>query len=144
MISRYDANRIRRLMANALVGTRGPNFVRVFYAHLFMCHPNLRPLFPINIANQARKLLMTISVVVKNLENDAELQRIAVHLMEVHNNIPIQEIHIEAFLESFSYAYKEVAGHEFPRQEWNIFRRAIFSVSGPMLHSGIPSLQLTG
>lgn len=139
LISTYDANRIRRLMGDVLVGARGLAFVRYFYAHLFERNPQLRPLFPLNMADQTRKLLLTISVVVKNLDRESELQRVAAHLQAVHGDIRIQEQHIEAFLESLAFAYHRVHGGSFPPHDWRTFRRAIFSLSAKMLKSGPPS-----
>lgn len=139
LISTYDANRIRRLMGDVLIGTRGVAFVRFFYGHLFETNPHLRPLFPLNMAEQTRKLLLTISVVVKNLDRESELQRVATHLQEVHGHIRIQEAHIEAFLESLAYAYQRVHGGSFPPHDWKTFRRAIFSLSAKMFKSGPPA-----
>jgi hemoglobin-like flavoprotein len=133
LISRYDADRIRRLMAGVLIGTRGTAFMRVFYEHLFDGAPELRPLFPINLAAQERKLLLTISVVVKNLDRDEELRRLALHLREVHEGIRIEEGHIEAFLGSLGHAFQQVHGSPFPRHDWLTLRRAVFSVSNLML-----------
>ncbi len=139
LISTYDANRIRRLMSNVLVGSRGAAFVRFFYEHLFETNPQLRPFFPLNMADQARKLLLTISVVVKNLDREGELQRVAAHLQEVHGHIRIQEPHIEAFLVSLAHAYQRVHGGSFPPHDWRTFRRAIFSRSAGMLKSSPPA-----
>lgn len=139
LVSTYDANRIRRLMGDVLIGSRGVAFVRFFYEHLFETHPQLRPHFPLNMAGQTRKLLLTISVVVKNLDREAELQRLATHLQEVHGHIRIQEAHIEAFLFSLAHAYQRVHGGNFPPHDWRTFRRAIFSLSAAMLKNGPPS-----
>ena len=139
LISSYDAKRIRRLMGDVLIGSRGLAFVRFFYEHLFDNHPQLRPFFPLNMADQTRKLLLTISVVVKNLDRETELQRVATHLQEVHGHIRIQEVHIEAFLESLHHAYQRVHGGSFPPHDWRTLRRAIFSLSAKMLKSGPPA-----
>ena len=140
LISTYDANRIRRLMGNVLVGTRGPAFVRIFYEHLFQTNPDIRPLFPINMAAQARKLLLTVSIVVKHLDREAELQRVALHLRDVHSHIRIDDGHIELFLASLAHAFQQVNGCAFPNQDWKNLRRAIFSLCQAMLsvshHSG--------
>lgn len=45
LVSTYDVNRIRRLMGDVLIGTRGVAFVRFFYTHLFATNPHLRPFF---------------------------------------------------------------------------------------------------
>jgi hemoglobin-like flavoprotein len=136
LISKYDADRIRRLMAGVLIGTRGVALIRTFYEHLFQEAPELRSLFPIGMAGQERKLLMTISVVVKHLDRDDELRRIALHLRDVHGDIRVEEGHIEAFLASLAHAFQQVHGSPFPRHDWLNFRRAIFSVSVLMLQTG--------
>ncbi len=136
LISQYDANRIRRLMRDVLIGTRGAAFVRIFYEHLFEKNPEIRPLFPINMAKQARKLLLTISVVVKHLDREAELQQLALHLRDVHSHIRIDEGHIEMFLVSLAHAFQQVHGCAFPNQDWRNLRRAIFSLCSAMLSVG--------
>lgn len=65
-----ESARIVRLEASfAELAPRGPELVDRFYALLFARHPELRPLFPRDIATQKQRLLASLGLVVRNLRS---------------------------------------------------------------------------
>ncbi len=57
-----------------MLAPRGPELTDRFYAHMFSRNPSLRPLFPTSLADQKKKLLASLVLVVQNLRTPEKLQ----------------------------------------------------------------------
>ena len=58
-----------------LLAPRGPELMDRFYAHLFSKHPALRPMFPADMAEQKKKLLASLVLVMENIRNAQMLEQ---------------------------------------------------------------------
>ena len=65
----------------------------LFYDKLFELDPALRPLFPSDLAEQRKKLLMTLSFAVSSLNNPAALLPAVRHLGKRHAGYGVKDEH---------------------------------------------------
>ena len=65
----------------------------IFYARLFELDPKLKPLFKSDLKDQGKKLMSTLKVAVKSLDNLDALIPVLQQLAERHVNYGVQESH---------------------------------------------------
>jgi NAD(P)H-flavin reductase/hemoglobin-like flavoprotein len=80
----------------ALVSAYGGDVVEYFYAHLFAQHPELRPMFPIGMAEQRDRLLKALALVVTNIDNFDELIPTLRQLGQDHRKFDVKPDHYDA------------------------------------------------
>ncbi len=124
-ISADEAARVRQAMRPALVADNGPRFARVFYALLFDVAPHLRRDFPPDIVGLQQKLLLTLSVILRNLDDPAGLSAEVARLRAVHPKYETHTQLMQVFIRCFRKAYAIVVGAEFPAAEWAVLHRAL-------------------
>lgn len=103
-----DANALQRSWDE--VTKYGAEVPLYFYSHLFVAHPEVRPMFPLSMAGQRDKLVSALGRVVSHahqLENDAEFLR---HLGRDHRKYAVVAEHYNAVGASLCATLKHFLG----------------------------------
>jgi len=106
-----DANALQRSWDK--VTKHGQEVPLYFYSHLFVSHPEVRPMFPLAMASQRDKLVSALGRVVSHahqLENDAEFLR---HLGRDHRKYAVVAEHYNAVGASLCATLKHFLGSEW-------------------------------
>ena len=118
-----DEAMIERLEESfALLAPRGEEVVARFYAHLFSEHPAVRALFPLGMADQKKKLLASLVLVVKNLRSPDQLRGALVELGRRHAGYGAQAEHYPIVRDALVGVMAEVGGSQWNDQltaDWN-------------------------
>ncbi|MGH8835416.1 MAG: globin domain-containing protein [Actinomycetes bacterium] len=80
----------------ALISAYGGDVVEYFYAHLFAQHPDLRPMFPVGMAEQRDRLLKALALVVTNIDDLDELIPTLRQLGQDHRKFDVKPEHYDA------------------------------------------------
>lgn len=93
----------------------------IFYATLFELDPNLRPLFKGNLQDQGRKLMATLKVAVKGLDDLNKLVPVLQNLAERHVDYGVKPEDYTPVGNALLYTLKVGLGDDFTpelRQAW--------------------------
>jgi nitric oxide dioxygenase len=130
LINLLDASIIR-------MTARGDELARVFYRRLFDVHPNLRPMFPSNLAAQQTRLLDTLRFVTHTLRAPTEVRDRLRRLGEFHRGRHVRPEHYPIVCEGLLAAMAEISGRDWTptlEAEW---RRALQQISIIMIKGAI-------
>lgn len=98
----------------ALLAPRGEEVVARFYAHLFATQPRLRHRFPIELADEKRRLLEALVLVVKNLRCSDGLRGALADLGRCHTRCGAAAEDFPVFGDALVGVMADVAG-----DRWN-------------------------
>jgi hemoglobin-like flavoprotein len=104
-----------------LVTRHGQQVPLYFYSHLFVSHPEVRPMFPLSMANQRDKLVSALGRIVSHadrIENDADFLR---HLGRDHRKYAVVAEHYNAVGASLCATLKHFLGSDWDEElaaEW--------------------------
>jgi hemoglobin-like flavoprotein len=84
----------------------------IFYAELFSLSPDLRQLFPRGMAEQERKFVKMLSVLVKALESIEEVSQAILDLGRRHMAYDVEEEHYAAFGAAFIAMLEQVLAND--------------------------------
>ena len=87
---------------------RSPELADRFYAHLFRAHPQMRPMFPAEMADQRRRFGAELDALVRAVTNLEALAPRAASLGRVHAGHAVAETHYEAAGEALLAALADV------------------------------------
>src|SRR5262245_42861742 len=106
-----DESLIRRLQESfrPLVDAK-PSLADRFYSRLFAAQPQLRSLFPQDMASQKKKLLETLNLVVENLRTPQAIRPRLQKLGESHVGYGARPEHYPMVLNALVGAMAELAG----------------------------------
>lgn len=124
-ITPEEARLVRLAMRPALLGDNGPRFSRVFYTLLFDAAPQIRTDFAADTTGLEKKLLHTLRVILKNLDDPDGLTEEVERLRRVHPKYEEHTQLMQVFIRCFRKAYSIVVGREFPAVEWGALHRAL-------------------
>jgi NAD(P)H-flavin reductase/hemoglobin-like flavoprotein len=96
-----------------LVTKHGEQVPLYFYSHLFVSHPEVRPMFPLSMSNQRDKLVNALGRIVSHadqIENDAAFLQ---HLGRDHRKYAVVAEHYDAVGASLCATLKHFLGSEW-------------------------------
>ncbi len=105
-----------------LLAPRGPELVDRFYAHLFSANPTLRPMFPSDMAEQKKKLLGSLVLVIENIRNTEKLAQPLHEMGERHVGYGAAPEHYPVVRDTLVSVMAEMAGEAWNdqlTQDWN-------------------------
>ncbi len=105
-----------------LLAPRGEELVDRFYGNLFAGHAEVRPMFPDNIADQRKKLLASLVLVVKNLRTPQKLVEPLKELGRRHAGYDVQPEHYPVVRSTLVGVMADMAGEQWSQQltqDWN-------------------------
>ncbi len=109
-----DANALQRSWDR--VTRHGQAVPLYFYSHLFVCHPEVRPMFPLSMASQRDKFVSALGRVVSHadqIENDAAFLR---HLGRDHRKYAVVTDHYDAVGASLCATLSHFLGSEWDEE----------------------------
>ena len=114
---------------------RGTELADRFYTRLFSEHPEVRALFPANMANQKRKLLETLTLIVENLRSPG-VTRPRIDLLGVsHVSYGARPEHYAWVQQALVLAMAETAGQEWSSELHADWQSAINLVAAAMINA---------
>jgi hemoglobin-like flavoprotein len=118
----------------AMVAPGGEAFVRGFYARLFRRAPQLRPLFPGDVAGQADKLAKTLSIAVASLSDGIGWLAPALRQMGAdHAGYGVLPSHYPLVAETLIVSFHEALGPDFTPAHEAAWQETLTSIAGLML-----------
>lgn len=98
----------------AILAPRGEEVAARFYAHLLATHPVMHRLFPIEMAQEKKKLLEALVLVVKSLRRPDALRGALSELGRCHTRWDTTAEHFPVFCDALLSVMADVAG-----DRWN-------------------------
>ena len=105
----------------------------VFYGRMFELDPTLRPLFKIGLAEQARKLMDTLSRAVDALDRFEELRPQLVELGRKHTTYGTEPYHYETVRIALLWALRQSLGEQFEGNTEAAWDRLLRTITRAML-----------
>lgn len=103
----------------------------IFYSYLFMFAPQVRPMFKGDMTAQGKKLMATLKIAVKSLENLDALVPVLQNLAKGHLKYGVKAEHYTPVGNALLYALRDGLGEDFTpevRQAWVDAYRLMASV----------------
>jgi nitric oxide dioxygenase len=107
--------------------------VLLFYGRLFEIAPEVRRLFKVEIREQARKLLATLSLFVDSLDCFEQIRPQLTELGRRHAAYEVKPEHYDALLSALMWAFGQALGVEFSREARAAWTTLLKAVSAVML-----------
>jgi len=133
-----EAKLVKGAFERLIRSGKGPAFARAFYRHLFTVAPEVREWFPKDMAEQNRKLVKTLGVLLGNLPEWHDIAGPARALGPQHGPFPIEPKHFEVFVTCLFQAMEEVTGVPIVSDAAIPFRMAFLRIGAEMMRSGRP------
>ena len=125
---------IERLEASFnLLAPRGEELVERFYANLFAKHPQVRPMFPSEMAEQKKKLLASLVLVMQNLRKPENLADPLKKLGAKHVHYKTQPEHYPVVRDTLVGVMKDMAGSQWNDQLTSDWSGALDFIASVML-----------
>lgn len=125
---------IERLEASFnLLAPRGEELVERFYANLFAKNPQVRPMFPSNMAEQKKKLLASIVLVIQNLRKTENLAEPLKQLGGKHFHFKTQPEHYPIVRDTLVGVMADMAGSQWNDQLTSDWSGALDFIASVML-----------
>jgi hemoglobin-like flavoprotein len=135
-----DQELIARLGSSfRLVAVRELELARLFYEKLFAARPDLRSLFPADIAPQARKLMASLEAVIINLEKPRENARLLASLGARHAGYGAQPGDYPVVIELLVEALRDLPGLVLSSSHLDEWRTVLHLVSNQMIAASQPN-----
>lgn len=139
-----DQETIQRLKSSfSQLRPRGHEFVDRFYAHLFSKNPQLRSMFPKNMAEQKQKLLASLGLVVKNLSTPTRLRDPLMDLGRRHREYGTKLEHYPVMRDTLVSVMGDMAGDTWNQQLESAWKTALDFVASVMLEGAKTSTAQT-
>jgi hemoglobin-like flavoprotein len=116
-----------------LLAPRGPELVDRFYAHLFSRHPEVRPLFPQDMAGQKQKLLASLVLVVQNLRRPEKLRQPLLEMGGRHAGYRVTPEQYPVVRDTLVTVMSEMAGPAWNSQLTQDWKAAVDFVASVMI-----------
>lgn len=118
----------------ALVAPQGEALVDRFYQRLFEKYPAVRPMFDnTTMAEQKKKLLASLVLVIQNLKNPDKLSGALHQLGQKHVGYGTEPTHYDAVAETLLEVFKEFAGDAWTAETKRAWSDALGAVKSLML-----------
>ena len=112
-----------------------PSLADRFYARLFQAHPQLRSMFPKDMANQKRKLLDTLNLVIENLHSPQTVRPRLQKLGESHIGYGARPEHYPLVMGALLGAMGEMHGDNWTVELKDDWTSAIRQVAAIMIEA---------
>ncbi|MEX0304845.1 MAG: globin domain-containing protein [Leisingera sp.] len=122
MVSKQDKSLIRRSFESERMNLEA--FVSSFYAQFFAACPDVRALFPDDLAQQEIKLLASLTHIAEALDESERLDTLLQEQGEKHRRREVSDAHFKGFISSFTGALAETLGPDWnteTQQAWTRF-----------------------
>ena len=116
-----------------LLAPRGPELVDRFYAHLFSKHPAVRPMFPADMAEQKKKLLASLALVMENIRDAENLEQPLHDMGRRHVGYGTEPDHYPVFRDTLVSVMADMAGDAWDDQLSSGWNQALDFVASVML-----------
>ncbi len=116
-----------------LLAPRGPELMDRFYAHLFSKHPALRPMFPADMAEQKKKLLASLVLVMENIRNAQKLEQPLHDMGQRHVGYGARPEHYPVVRDTLVSVMADMAGEAWDDQLSSDWNQALDFVASVML-----------
>lgn len=113
----------------------------LFYGRLFEADPSLRPLFKGDIADQGRKLVTTLGVVVNGLRNLEAMLPAAEALAVRHVGYGVRPEHYQPVGEALIWTLGKGLGEAFTTEMREAWIAAYTALSGAMIAAAYPDIE---
>ncbi len=118
----------------ARVKPNAANFSASFYRQLFDYHPELKPMFEkADLADQEKKLIVSLAIIVENLRNPEELSLALKSLGAYHQNIGTIEEHYPFVGQALIDTFAEYLANRWDRETHKAWLDAYNLISAIML-----------
>lgn len=116
-----------------LVEDRRDHLASHFYARMFLSHPQLRELFPVQMTGQRDRLLESIVTAVQTVEDPARLDDYLRGLGRDHRKYHVEPAHYDAMGAALLDALRSLAGSQWTIEYDQAWREAYAAISDTML-----------
>ncbi|ATG41448.1 globin domain-containing protein [Phaeobacter piscinae] len=127
MVSEDDRSLIHRSVESERMEL--DHFVRLFYAKFFKICPDVRAVFPDDMAGQHEKLLTSLTHIIEALDHPEKLSAILKHQGERHRAIQITDAHFDGFIHSFTSALADILGPEWSDDTHSAWRSFLTDIA---------------
>ena len=117
----------------AVIAQRRAAVAERFYVRLFDLDPSLRPMFPGSLAEQGGKLMATLALVVRSLQDLAPLLEAVDLLGRRHHGYGVKETHFATVGEALIRTLKETLGPAFTPEVEDAWTQAYTVLSARMI-----------
>ncbi|HUU83163.1 MAG TPA: globin domain-containing protein [Phycisphaerae bacterium] len=117
----------------ATLATQGEELAARFYAHLFATHPGMRRFFPIDMAEEKRKLLEALVAVVKSLRSPEGLRSAVAELGQRCGHCGAMPERFPMFRDALVGIMADVAGQRWDDQftrDWVVLLDTLSAMMG--------------
>ena len=115
--------------------------VLLFYGRLFELAPQVRGLFTIEIREQARKLMSTLTSLVDALDRFGELRSELAELGQRHAGYRVEPAHYEVLASALMWAFGQALGVAFDRETRLAWEQLLREVSAVMIEGAAVATQ---
>ncbi len=116
-----------------LLAPRGPELVDRFYAHLFSKHPDLRSMFPQDMAGQKKKLLGSIVLVIENIRKSEQLHHPLTDMGRRHHQYGCTPAQYPIVRDTLIGVMKDMAGEAWNNDFEDAWSTALNLIAGIMI-----------
>ncbi len=116
-----------------LLAPRGPELVDRFYAHLFSKNPQVRPLFPTDLADQKKKLLASIQLVIANIRTPDSLHEPLMDMGRRHVYYKTEPAHYPVVRDTLISVMSDMAGSAWNDDFQTAWTDALNLIAGIMI-----------
>lgn len=132
-ITAPEARLVKEIVLDMISSGGGPAFAALFYERLFFYAPQVRDWFPADLAEQNRKLISSLRILIGNLP-DWELMRETVeYLTRVHARLNLKPVHFDLFYQCMLEALESVRGSPLDDKARVPLRRAVARIGAAMM-----------
>ena len=129
-----DNATIERLESSfKLLAPRGEELVDQFYARLFAENPSVRPMFPKSLADQKKKFLASLVLVMENIRNPEKLAEPLKKMGGRHEGFGTKPEHYPIVRDVLVYVMSELAGNHWNDQLTEDWTGALNFVASVMI-----------
>ena len=107
--------------------------VMTFYDNLFEASPAVRSMFPSNMDGQAKKLWSALDLVVRNLEQPANLQEPLKKLGQRHADLSITPMHYALVADVLIKTLAEAFGEKWSAEQTSAWQAALTLIADTMI-----------
>ncbi|MBL4886025.1 MAG: PAS domain S-box protein [Planctomycetaceae bacterium] len=117
-----------------LVAPQADLLAQTFYQTLFENHPEAKPIFDgVAMEEQQQKLIQSLIVIVKSLEQPEKLTKFLKELGVRHLDYQVSSVHYPLVQESMLIALEKVAGDAWNKELYNAWNEALEVISSIMI-----------
>ena len=112
----------------------------LFYERLFETAPEVRPLFKGDMREQGRKLMMTLTLVVRGLDRIEAIVPVAQKLAVDHRQYGVEPAHYAAVGTALLWTLEQGLGPDFTSETEDAWRSAYGVLSTTMIDAAYPAV----